>query len=270
MLREAIEISARVDDAAAARHELQQPRRGRCISRAAARRRLAVALEGRERIEGANRSQGWLSLQAAEIAARPRALDEARGASCPPGRPAGLRHVPDEPRPAPRRARAAARRPRRRPRALLEEAGRVAMRCRPAAVPRAARRAHAASCGAAEGDLDGARAAVDDGRRTLLADDTVRVARLAALGARIEADAAARARDLGRRADDAAAAAARAARHADEAAARDRGRARRSSAPMRPSRRRTPTRARGDGRRADQLREAIERSRRSAIPTRRR
>ena len=52
---------------------------------------LAVALEGHERIEGANRSQGWLSLQAAEIL-----LDlggsTRRRRSCPPratGRPTG-------------------------------------------------------------------------------------------------------------------------------------------------------------------------------------
>ena len=67
-----------------------------------------------------------------------------------------------------------------------------------------------------EGDLEGARAVVE-AAAPLLEDDTVRVARLAALGARVEADAAARARDLGR-ADAEADAAQRAARHAQTAA----------------------------------------------------
>ena len=106
-----------------------------------------------------------------------------------------------------------------------------------------------------EGDLDGARAVVA-AAAPLLAGDTVRVARLAALGARIEADEAARARDLGRT-DDAAEAAARAARHADEAAAviGPRSKVERAYATVAAA---YATCARGDDAR-DQLREAIER-----------
>jgi DNA-binding NarL/FixJ family response regulator len=100
-------------------------------------------------------------------------------------------------------------------RTLLEEAGRVAMR---AGQPQY-HGPHGAFLGELlrrEGDLEGARAAVA-AAAPLLADDTVRVARLASVGAHIEADEADRARDLGR-AEDAAAAAARAARYADAAA----------------------------------------------------
>src|SRR5204862_4815163 len=61
------------------------------------------------------------------------------------------------------------------------------------------------------GDLDSARAAVEDAA-PMLAGDTVRAARLAALGAQIEAEAADRARDLGR-GDEAQRAAARACEH---------------------------------------------------------
>ena len=63
MLREAIEISAR---------STMQQQLGTSYNNLAeglhlagrSEEGLAVALEGRERIEGANRSQGWLSLQA--------------------------------------------------------------------------------------------------------------------------------------------------------------------------------------------------------------
>jgi DNA-binding NarL/FixJ family response regulator len=97
----------------------------------------------------------------------------------------------------------------------LEEAGRVAMR---AGQPQY-HGPHGTFLGELlrrEGDLDAARGAVE-AAAPLLAGDTVRVAKLAAVGARIEADEADRARDLGR-SDDAAAAAARAARHAEAAA----------------------------------------------------
>jgi DNA-binding NarL/FixJ family response regulator len=252
MLREAIEISA---------VSTMQQQLGTSYNNLAEGLHLAgrseegleVALEGRERIEGANRSQGWLSLQAAEILLDLGRLDEAEAIMPAPGdRPAyGMYLTNLDLR---RGELALLRGEHETARALLEEAGRVAMR---AGQPQY-HGPHGAFMGELlrrEGDLDGARAVVA-AAAPLLAGDTVRVARLAALGARIEADEAARARDLGH-ADDAAEAAERAARHADEAAAviGPRSKVERAYAAVAAA---YATCARGDDAR-DQLREAIER-----------
>jgi DNA-binding NarL/FixJ family response regulator len=213
MLREAIEISA---------ESTMQQQLGTSYNNLAeglhlagrSEEGLAVALEGRERIEGANRSQGWLSLQAAEILIDLGRLDEAEALMPNPGdRPAyGMYLTNLDLR---RGELALLRGDHETARALLEEAGRVALR---AGQPQY-HGPHGAFLGELlrrEGDLDAARATIA-AAAPLLAGDTVRIARLAALGARIEADEAARARDLGR-SGDAAEAAARAARNAEAAA----------------------------------------------------
>jgi DNA-binding CsgD family transcriptional regulator/tetratricopeptide (TPR) repeat protein len=213
MLREAIEISA---------DSTMQQQLGTSYNNLAeslhlagrSEEGLAIALEGRARIEGANRSQGWLSLQAAEILLDLGRLDEAEALMPRDGdRPAyGMYLTNLDLR---RGELALLRGDHETARALLEEAGRVAMR---AGQPQY-HGPHGAFLGELlrrEGDLGAARATVE-AAAPLLEGDTVRVARLAAVGARIEADEADRARDLGR-SDDAAAAAARAARHAEAAA----------------------------------------------------
>src|SRR3954471_12494239 len=213
MLREAIEISA---------DSTMQQQLGTSYNNLAeslhlagrSEEGLAIALEGRERIEGANRSQGWLSLQAAEILLDLGRLDEAEALMPRDGdRPAyGIYLSNLDLR---RGELALLRGDHATARALLEEAGRVAMR---AGQPQY-HGPHGAFLGELlrrEGDLDAARATIA-AAAPLLAGDTVRIARLAARGARIEADEAARARDLGR-SGDAAEAAARAARNAEAAA----------------------------------------------------
>jgi DNA-binding NarL/FixJ family response regulator len=176
---------------------------------------LAVALEGRERTEEANRTQGWMSLQAAEILIELGRLDEAE-ALMPnfDDRPAyGMYLTNFDLR---RGELALLRGDHETARDVLDEAGRIAVRT---AQPQY-HGPHGALMGELlrrEGDLDGARAAVEDAA-PLLEGDTVRAARLAALGARIEAETADRARDLGR-GDEAADAAMRAAKHAEVAEA---------------------------------------------------
>src|SRR5262249_22541234 len=151
-------------------------------------------LEGNARIEGANRrSQGWLSLQAAEILLDLGRLDEAEALIPNPGdRPAYGMYLTnlDLRRGEP----ALLRGEHETARVLWEEAGRVAMR---AGQPQY-HGPHGTFLGELlrrEGDLDGARAAVA-AAAPLLEGDTVRVARLASVGAHIEADEADRARDL--------------------------------------------------------------------------
>jgi DNA-binding CsgD family transcriptional regulator len=176
---------------------------------------LAVALEGRAKTEASNRTQAWLSLQAVEILIDLGRLDEAE-ALMPrqDDRPAyGMYLTNLDLR---RGELALLRGDHDTARTVLEEAGRVALR---AGQPQY-HGPHGALMGELlrrEGDLDAARTAVDTAA-PLLEGDTVRVARLAALGARIEAETADRARDLGR-AEEAAEAAMRAATHAEVAAA---------------------------------------------------
>jgi DNA-binding CsgD family transcriptional regulator/tetratricopeptide (TPR) repeat protein len=174
---------------------------------------LAVAIEGRQAGPGTDREGAWISLQGAEILIDLGRLDEAE---------TFLPH--DDDRPAygmyltnvdlRRGELALLRGDHAGARAYLDEAGEAARR---AGQPQYYG-PHATFMGELlrrEGDLEGARAVVE-AAVPLLEDDTVRVARLAALGARVEADAAERARDLGR-ATDAGDAATRAARHAEAA-----------------------------------------------------
>jgi DNA-binding CsgD family transcriptional regulator len=176
---------------------------------------LAVALEGREVTEQSNRTQAWMSLQAVEILIDLGRLAEA-DALMPPldDRPAHGMYLSNIDL---RRAELALLRgDHETARAVLDEAGRVALY---AGQPQF-HGPHASLMGELhrrEGDLDAARAAID-AAAPVLAGDTVRAARLAALGARIEAEAADRARDLGR-GDEAEQAAARAHAHAARARA---------------------------------------------------
>jgi DNA-binding CsgD family transcriptional regulator/tetratricopeptide (TPR) repeat protein len=176
---------------------------------------LAVALEGRAQTEESNRTQGWMSLQAVEILIELGRLDEAE-ALMPrqDDRPAyGMYLTNLDLR---RGELALLRGDHATALDVLEEAGRVALR---AGQPQYYG-PHGAFMGELrrrEGDLDAARAAVE-AAAPLLEGDTVRAARLAALGACIEAEAADRARDLGRD-DEAAQAAMRAAKHAEVAEA---------------------------------------------------
>src|SRR5205814_660560 len=174
---------------------------------------LAVALEGRSVTEESNRTQAWMSLQAVEILIDLGRLDEAE-ALMPriDDRPAhGMYLTNLDLR---RGELALLRGDHETARTVLDEAGRVALY---AGQPQF-HGPHGTLMGELHrraGDLDEARAAVE-GAAPLLAGDTVRAARIAALGARIEAEAADRARDLGRD-DDAAQAAERAAAHAARA-----------------------------------------------------
>src|SRR3954447_674776 len=176
---------------------------------------LAVAMEGRIQTEESNRTQAWMSLQAVEILIDLGRLDEAE-ALMPriDDRPAhGMYLTNLDLR---RGELALLRGDHETARTVLEEAGRVALY---AGQPQF-HGPYGASMGELHrrgGDIEAARAAVETAV-PLLASDTVRAARLAALGARIEADAADRARDLGRTAD-AAQAAARASSHAARAQA---------------------------------------------------
>jgi len=171
---------------------------------------LEVALEGREVTEQSNRTQAWMSLQAVEILIDLGRLDEAE-ALMPPtdDRPAHGMYLSNLD--LRRGELALLRGDHEAARALLDEAGRVALY---AGQPQF-HGPHAAFMGELhrrEGDFDAARAAIETAA-PVLAGDTVRAARLGALGARIEAEAAERARDLGRD-GEASGAAARAAAHA--------------------------------------------------------
>jgi DNA-binding CsgD family transcriptional regulator/tetratricopeptide (TPR) repeat protein len=176
---------------------------------------LKVALEGRSVTEVANRTQAWLSLQAVEILIDLGRLEEAD--SFMPrvdDRPAHGMYLANLDL---RRAELALLRgDHETARTLLDEAGRVALH---AGQPQF-QGPHGAFMGELhrrEGDLEAARAAIESAA-PMLAGDTVRAARLAALGAQIEAEAADRARDLSR-GDDAEQAAARAGGHAARAQA---------------------------------------------------
>jgi DNA-binding CsgD family transcriptional regulator len=174
---------------------------------------LAVALEGREAGVGTDREGAWINLQGAEILIELGRLDEAETLlPREDDRPAyGMYLTNIDLR---RGELALLRGDHAGARAYLDEAGEAALR---AGQPQYYG-PHASFLGELlrrEGDLAGARAVVE-GAAPLLEDDTVRVARLAALGARVEADAADRARDLGRTAD-ASDAAMRSARHAEAA-----------------------------------------------------
>jgi DNA-binding NarL/FixJ family response regulator len=176
---------------------------------------LAVALEGRAIGEQHNRPTAWIGLQGVEILIDLGRLDEATALMPNHGdQPAyGMYLTNFDLR---RGELALLRGDHTTARAALEEAGVAAQR---SGQPQYYG-PHGALMGELlrrEGDLEGARAVVETAA-PLLEDDTVRVARLAALGARVEADAADRARDLGRD-DDAGAAALRAARHAEVAEA---------------------------------------------------
>jgi ATP/maltotriose-dependent transcriptional regulator MalT len=175
---------------------------------------LAVALEGRAISEDANRQSAWIGLQGVEILIDLGRLDEAAALMPSQGdQPAyGMYLTNFDLR---RGELALLRGDHVTARAALEEAG--------AAAERSGQPQYYGPHGALmgelqrrEGDLEAARATVE-AAAPLREDDTVRVARLAALGARVEADAADRARDLGR-VDDAAEAALRAMRHAEAAA----------------------------------------------------
>jgi DNA-binding CsgD family transcriptional regulator/tetratricopeptide (TPR) repeat protein len=174
---------------------------------------LVVAMQGRAETEESNRTQAWMSLQAVEILIDLGRLDEAE-ALMPPidDRPAhGMYLTNLDLR---RGELALLRGDHETARVVLDEAGRVALY---AGQPQF-HGPHSTFMGELhrrEGDLDAARAAVE-AAVPLLASDTVRATRLAALGARIEAEAAHRARDLGH-GDEAAAAAGRAAAHAARA-----------------------------------------------------
>jgi DNA-binding CsgD family transcriptional regulator/tetratricopeptide (TPR) repeat protein len=176
---------------------------------------LVVALEGRDVTEESNRTQAWMSLQAVEILIDLGRLDEAE-ALMPriDDRPAhGMYLTNLDLR---RGELALLRGDHETARTVLDEAGRVALY---AGQPQF-HGPHASFMGELhrrEGEFDAARAAIEYAA-PLLTGDTVRVARIAALGARIEAEAAERARDLGR-ADDATAAADRAEAHAAAARA---------------------------------------------------
>jgi DNA-binding CsgD family transcriptional regulator len=183
---------------------------------------LAAALEGRAVTEESNRTQAWLSLQAVEIL-----IDLGRLAEADTymprydDRPAHGMYLANLDL---RRAELALLRgDHGTARTVLEEAGRVALH---AGQPQF-QGPHGAFMGELhrrEGDLEAARAAIEDAAPTL-GGDTVRAARLAALGAQVEAEAADRARDLGR-SDEAERAAARAADHAARAQAAIGGRSR--------------------------------------------
>jgi DNA-binding CsgD family transcriptional regulator len=176
---------------------------------------LAIALEGRAQARAANRTGTWMTLQAVEILIDLGRLDEAE-ALMPTAddRPAyGMFLTNLDLR---RGELALLRGDHETARTVLDEAGRVALS---AGQPQF-HGPHGSLMGELHrraGDLEAARAAVE-GAVSELAGDTVRVARVAALGAQIEAEAADRARDLGRD-DDAAAAAQRATAHADRAQA---------------------------------------------------
>jgi DNA-binding CsgD family transcriptional regulator len=176
---------------------------------------LAVAIEGRAVTEESNRTQAWMSLQAVEILIDLGRLDEAE-ALMPAidDRPAhGMYLTNLDLR---RGELALLRGDHDTARTVLEEAGRVALY---AGQPQF-HGPHGTFMGELhrrEGDLDAAREAIESAA-PLLAGDTVRAARLAALGAQVEAEAADRAHDLGR-ADDADRAAQRAAAHAARAQA---------------------------------------------------
>jgi DNA-binding CsgD family transcriptional regulator len=176
---------------------------------------LAVALEGRDVTEESNRTQAWMSLQAVEILIDLGRLDEAE-ALMPriDDRPAhGMYLTNLDLR---RGELALLRGDHDTARTVLDEAGRVALY---AGQPQF-HGPHASFMGELHrraGELDAARAAIESAA-PLLTGDTVRVARISALGALIEAEAAERARDLGR-ADEATAAADRSEAHA--AAARE-------------------------------------------------
>jgi DNA-binding CsgD family transcriptional regulator len=175
---------------------------------------LEVALEGRRTDREQGREAAWVSLQAVEILIDLGRLDEAE---------ALMPRIDEQPRygmyltnfDLRRGELALLRGDHATARQALDEAGEAARR---AGQPQYYG-PHGTFMGELlrrEGDLDGARAVIE-AAAPLLEDDSVRVARLAALGARVEADAAARARDLGR-ADAEADAAQRATRHAQTAA----------------------------------------------------
>jgi DNA-binding CsgD family transcriptional regulator/tetratricopeptide (TPR) repeat protein len=212
---------------------------------------LAVAIEGRQSGASADREGAWISLQGAEILLDLGRLDEAET------------FLPrEDDRPAygmylsnvnlRRGELALLRGDHAAARAYLEEAGEAA---RGADQPQY-HGPYATFMGELlrrEGDLERARAIVENAG-PMMAGDTVRIARLAAVGARVEADAADRARDLGRTAD-ANDAAMRAARQAETAE--------RAVGPRTPVERAFAAEAaayaaiaRGDGA-ADRLREAI-------------
>ena len=197
-LRRAIEIAREIDDLDGARLRLRQPGRH-------------ARLAGRTR-EAMRDAQEGLADDAAPLRAQPR-LDEADGLRAGVRVPATGRRAREYlgrrrrrrcgvllifrrcARPSWRWARATrsrAERPAERDRAARRALDR-------AAVDRAARIAARASCAAAGGELVAARArgrgrALD--RIELCTDDVMRIARVTAVGARVEADFAQRARDL--------------------------------------------------------------------------